>query len=311
MTSPPKDTVRVVHFSDLHLPLSSRVAPWKLLGKRALGWGNLVFNRGKTHRRDLYEGLLGQVTREMADLVVVTGDLTSLALDDEFISAERDFSKAGLDPQTTIIIPGNHDRYTPGADRSRSFEKHFSRWLPDDFAGVDAYPYVTSVGHVSVLALNTAIWRGPFRAAGYISRKQVDRAVSLVEREIDAGRHPIIAMHHPPFPLRKARLRDYRTGLDGLSYFIDSISNKTATVLHGHLHKLSRRQIGKLDVIGVPSASNNAGDETRQLGYHVYTFRGILLEKAEIVRLWPKNEAGTLIRHEIIREHLPGTAFAD
>jgi hypothetical protein len=82
------------------------------------------------------------------------------------------------------------------------------------------------------------------------------------------------------------------SGLVGVDKFTQTMNGRSATVLHGHTHGLSSRRIEGLDVMGVPSASNDTGDPIRQLAYHVYTFTRSGLEKAESVRYWPDDGGG-------------------
>jgi len=69
-----------------------------LAGKRLLGWANLTFRRSGTHKLEAFEALLEHLAAEDADMVVA-----SL------------FTRYGLYSEMTLVIPGNHDRYTPGA----------------------------------------------------------------------------------------------------------------------------------------------------------------------------------------------------
>ena len=308
MVDETKEQIRVCHFSDLHLPLSDRIRLNRLVGKRCLGYVNLRFLRGQKYKLAPFVTMLQEIAREQVDLVIMTGDLTSLALDMEFEQAGRILLDAGLQPEKTIIVPGNHDRYTFGADLSCAFEKGMERWLSPGFVRAQDYPIIQKVGPVVVAALDTAVWRNPIRSAGYIGPDQIERLVSALDRDELRGCWPVIAMHHPPFRLRQARLRDFKDGLDGLEALLRALDHRRATILHGHLHRLSRRHKAGLEVIGVPSASHDAGNESGQMAYHIYTFgRGGLLH-AEAVRHWP---SGTNDKPLFERMELPEEAFAD
>jgi 3',5'-cyclic AMP phosphodiesterase CpdA len=304
MSSDKDGTVRICHLSDLHLPLTKGVALWRLIGKRALGFLNLKLNRGRTYKTGAFCELLIKAVEERADLVAITGDITSLAFDFEFEEASRLFLEAGLNPKNTVIIPGNHDRYTADADLGEAFERGLASWLPDAFAREAGYPFVTRVGPVALIALDTAIWRNPLRAAGNINRSQIARLADLLESELIEGLWPVIAMHNPPFHLSEALLRNFRNGLDGCDELVSALGEIRATVLHGHLHKFSRRRIGNLEVIGVPAASNDSGDESTQLGYCVYTFGASGLKQAEAVRYWPNKKNERFERFELPQEML-------
>jgi 3',5'-cyclic AMP phosphodiesterase CpdA len=284
--------VRICHFSDLHLPLSRSVPPQRLLGKRLLGYGNIRFLRGKTHKQEAFAHLLEHLVNEQGDFVVMTGDVSNLALPLEFAEADRLFRDAGLRPENTLVIPGNHDRYTMGADLGEAFEKHMAPWLPNAFSRADGYPIVHKVGPIALMALDTAVWRTGIRDAGLVNSKQIERMADILKGDEMHGYWPVIAMHHPPFRRQEAFYKDFMSGLAGADKLTRTMNGRPATVLHGHMHKFSRCRVEGLDVVGVPSASNDTGDQLRQLAYHVYTFTRRGLEKAESVRYWPDDDGG-------------------
>ncbi len=275
----------IAHVSDLHLPLSGTVPVGKLLGKRALGYANLRLFRS-SHQIEHLASLLQGLKAEDPDLVVVTGDLSSLSLASEFARLDRLFEAAGLRPKSTLVLPGNHDRYTPGADRSGAFEHGMRRWLPEGFRRENGYPIVLRVGPVTVVGLDTAIWRGAYRAAGHIERSQHQRLGKLLRR-MPAGDPLVIAMHHPPYRLRGPLLHHHRAGLAGYDRLLDTLASRPAVVLYGHMHRFDRRRIGNADVIGVSSASSDTGERATQLAFHLYRFDATGLIQAQVVHHWP------------------------
>jgi 3',5'-cyclic AMP phosphodiesterase CpdA len=295
-----KDKVRICHFSDLHLPLTQTVPPWRLLGKRFLGYGNIRFRRGKTHKEEAFISLLEQMVAEKADLTVMTGDLTNLALEFEFSNVKRMFREAGLRPETTLVIPGNHDRYTLGSDLGCVFEKEMALWLPEGFSRKSGFPLIKKLGPVMIGAMDTAVSRQGIRDAGRVAGDQLERLVYVLEQEQAENYWPVIVMHHPPFRRSEGGFRDFMSGLVDWDKFVRAMGGRKATVLHGHMHRVSRLKIEGLDVIGVPSASNDKGDQARQLAYHVYSFERTGLKKIEIVRHWPSApRKGRFIRTEL------------
>ncbi len=287
MIAPIPDTTRICQLTDLHLPLAQKVPLYKLIGKRSLGFSNLRFIRTRTHKRRPFERLCEEMQRAAPELVIITGDLTNLSLAFEFAEVDRVLRRVGLTPQNTIVIPGNHDRYTMGADLTNGFEHGMGDWLPENFSRSGGYPITRVVGSVAVAALDTAVWRSAMRAAGRVDPEQTKRLGAFLDQSARDGLWPLIAMHHPPFRLRRAALRDYRAGLAGLPLFEQAIAPYRATIIHGHLHYLSRRQIGSWDVIGAPSASNDVGLARAQLAFHCYDFNRTGLERARSVQYWP------------------------
>ncbi len=284
--------MEICHFSDLHLALKKEPRVWQLLSKRALGYANLKLNRGKTHKRSVLKSLLRDVAKRDPGLVVVTGDFTSLSLRSEYEEIDRLFMEAGLNPASTFVIAGNHDRYTPLASLSNAFERGMERWLGSDNGDRAGVPRYRIKDNVVVIGLDTAIWRGPTSAAGRIGKNQIERLIDLLDSESVRGKWPVIALHHPPFHLKKERFRDLRVGLEGVDDLMGALEDRGATLIHGHLHLLSRRRLGKLDIIGVPSASNDTGIVESQAAYHTYRLNAEGLVSAESTRFWPDGERG-------------------
>ncbi|MBW2700092.1 MAG: metallophosphoesterase [Deltaproteobacteria bacterium] len=280
------DTLRIAHLSDLHLPLTQSAPVWSLMGKRALGWFNLKMLRGNTHRLDVFLALLADLAEQSPDVVVITGDLVNLAYDFEFAEVARLLEEAGLDPARCVLVPGNHDRYTAGADRGAAFEKGMSDWLPPGLARRDGYPWLRKLGPICVLALDSAVWRGPARAAGRLADGQLERLAGLLDG-LDDSCHPVLAMHHPPIRLRGPALRDYRAGLSGFEGLFRVLGRRPATVLHGHLHRIGRSRRGAVEILGAPSASNDCGRSEDQAAYHLLTFSSRGLLSAQARRFWP------------------------
>jgi 3',5'-cyclic AMP phosphodiesterase CpdA len=284
---PSRETIRIGHLSDLHLPLPARVPLSALAGKRLIGWTNARLIRARAHRRRPVAALLEHLAARDPDLVVITGDLVSLALDFEYAAVDVLLRGAGLRPENTMLLPGNHDRYTPTADYGRSFERGLAAWLPAGFDARGGWPRCLRAGPVSLLGLDTAVWRGPLRAAGRLGAGQTARLERLAAAEAAAGRQLVLAMHHPPFRLAGGRWRQYRTGLAGARRLAALLGRWPATVLCGHLHRLDRRRLGRAQVICAPSASHLGHDPHLQAAYHLYNLDAGGPQHAEAVRYRP------------------------
>ena len=76
--------MRVAHFSDLHVLALEGVARSRFFNKRFTGWVNLRVKRSHKHRPGHLRAVAQEITRAKVDHVVITGDLTNLALEGEF-----------------------------------------------------------------------------------------------------------------------------------------------------------------------------------------------------------------------------------
>ena len=288
MTANTNSVTTITHISDFHLPISGGIPFHKLLSKRVLGWANLKFNRGKTHQIEPFIKLLDHLAGQNASICIATGDFVNLALNQEFAHLAQLFRERGFTSDRLFCIPGNHDRYTPGAQMRGDFERHFMDWLP--FPGAPRqYPTFKRVGSAAIVGLNTAIWRGPVRAAGRLPKRQFRRLKGILD-SLEPGVTPIIAMHHPPFAIGRHRLKQYLDGMQRFEPLMDLLQNRNAVVIHGHIHVLSDRLCGDVRVIGVPSASNDAGNSERQLAYNTLRIGPEGLIDASTTRYWPQKD---------------------
>ncbi|MBN2498188.1 MAG: metallophosphoesterase [Deltaproteobacteria bacterium] len=264
-----ESTVQIAHLSDLHLPLPVPMPLAGFVSKRLLGWLNLRLLR-TDHELARFERLLELAAgRGWPELTVLSGDLVNLALPAEYEQVCALMRRGGLEPARCMVLPGNHDRYTPSADAGGAFERGMRDWLPPGF-GRRSYPQVRVLGPLLVIGLDSAVWRGPIRAAGRLDRAQLGRLPALLDSH--PGLHPVIALHHPPWRLDGPLMHHYRAGLAGFASLLAAIGDRPATVLCGHLHRALRRRAGRVEILAAPSASLRSGDPLEQSACHVYTF---------------------------------------
>ncbi len=275
------EPMRIAHFSDLHLLSLEGVPMWRFLNKRLTGWANLRFKRGHIHRASYVRAIAGEIARAKVDHVVVTGDLTNLALEPEFELARsllRD--DLGLDPSRVTVVPGNHDLYTRGALASRRFEHYFADWLKSDLpdlavdTGGARFPIVKLRGSAAIIALSSAVPRLPLVAAGELGRAQLDALARVLEHPEVAQRTVVIALHHPPVH-SWSRVKAHVEGLRDAPELLTLLKPlPRCLVLHGHLHRRIQRVVrtagGTLHQVGATSASLHDAAAGRMAGFNIY-----------------------------------------
>lgn len=272
--------MRIAHFSDLHLLALEGVPPSRFLNKRLTGWVNLRLKRGSIHRSAYVRAIADEVAGSGIDHVVVTGDLSNLALESEFDRARALFERMGLDASRLTVVPGNHDVYTRGSLRTRRFEKYFSPWLRGDLpdlavdVGGARFPVVKLRGSVAFIALTSAVPQWPFVAAGILGRAQLDALERVLAHPEVIRRTPVLALHHPPVH-RWSRVKTHLEGLrdsDDLLRVLSRVSH--GLILHGHLHRRIQRVVntdaGKVLQVGATSASLQHDEPARMAGFNVY-----------------------------------------
>ena len=169
---------------------------------------------------------LGIPKGERLDLVVLSGDLTLAAREEEFEKA-RAFIAALKAP--TLSVPGNHD-ITPYHLVER-FVAPYRRWR--EFIGAELEPSWSN-GTAAVVGINTAR-RMRFRldwSHGSVSRGQL-RALSPRFAALGACPFRIVVAHHPLEHLpgeKKKRMRGADEAMEELARLNADV------VLSGHLH---------------------------------------------------------------------------
>jgi len=274
--------VRIAHLSDVHVLDLTAVRWTRFLNKRLTGLVNLVGHRKNAHPQSLLEAAVAElVLARDIDHVVVTGDLTNLALESEFARARELLSPLS---GRLSVIPGNHDVYTRGAQRSRRFEAYFGDWMWGD--GADRhYPWLKSFGPqdggVALLGFSSAVARLPFLATGVVSRAQLARLDALVASGALQGRTPVALVHHN-LHARGFR-KDNMHGLSDREAFLAALSKAgVKLLLHGHTHVAHRMHAHGLEVIGSGSSTWASEDPRHIARYNVYDVGPAGLEAVEI-----------------------------
>ncbi len=235
---------RVAHISDLHI-LDLEGTRWhQFLNKRMTGAMNLAGMRRNAHPLAVCEHLALRLAQEDIDHVIITGDVTNLALDSEFRRAREIVERIGP-PAYVTMIPGNHDMYTRGALRHHRFERWFGDYMVDDAdehhtaitKGRLHYPFVRAPSpHVRIYGLSSAIPTPPFLAFGHVGRDQLERLRALVAEESDVVTVRIVLVHHNLH--HRLGAAEYLASLYDRQAFSDVMREIGATtVLHGHTHQ--------------------------------------------------------------------------
>jgi 3',5'-cyclic AMP phosphodiesterase CpdA len=238
--------MRLFHISDLHFQADIPLTRFPLLGWRRLLAQTEYRLLGRRKRFADVPGavrrLLAEATAWGADHLLVSGDLTAIALPEEFEEARAALSSWS---GRMTIIPGNHDRYTPAAARQQLFEKAFEKELVSDVKGSaiqGPYPIVKLLGRdVAVIGLTSArVPISPGFAAGWIGKLQRRRLAELLLSPELRGRMIFVACHHAPFKASGASDRKSHGLLDAAQLLRVLKEGKVAGLGHGHIHKRYR-----------------------------------------------------------------------
>lgn len=205
--------------------------------------------------------LLSDAAAHAFDHVVLSGDLTALALDEEFEGVRNALGPLADRPDKLTVIPGNHDVFTPGSARKKRFEAWFGHLLDSDLPELRAegpWPHVRLVGDdVAVVGLCSArVPPVPGIAAGLVGDDQLLALLRICEHPRVKGRAIHVVVHHAP--LRPdGRLDSKHHGMaDGQKLVQAAILGKVDTILCGHIHNRFRYAVeGGPTIVGGGSST--------------------------------------------------------
>jgi 3',5'-cyclic AMP phosphodiesterase CpdA len=274
--------MKLAHCSDLHL-LSHDGARWlDLANKRWLGAMNLLSNRSRHYHVAAFEAMVDDLNALGVDHVLCTGDVTNLALRQEFEFARKKFDRLALGPLHVTVLPGNHDAYV--AEGIPLFAEAFAPYATTDdgWAWTEAdgdgdgddlhWPIVRVRGELALIGVSTSRATPWFTAYGRIGAGQLARLRRALADERLRGKVRLVAIHHPPAGKRaQSRIR----GLRDHAAFAEVIAETGADlIVHGHEHRDMLEELpvpgGAVAVRGVASGTYHHNKPERTARYRVF-----------------------------------------
>lgn len=287
-----QDRFLFAHLSDLHVALHTPVPMRALFNKRLFGFLSWRAHRRRRYRPEILEVLRADLDRVRPDHVVITGDLTTLALPVEFEEAARQLHAFG-GPQRVSVVPGNHDAYVP-----LPWVRSWAAWA--DYMASEAigcrprastdfthFPWVRRRSFVAFIGLSSAVPTKPFLAQGRLGAAQLGRLEHQLTRLAQEGLFRVILVHHSPIE----GTSDGRKRLTDAAEFRAVVRRAGAElILHGHEHRAGMAMIpgpaipgpatpgraglgsdGAVPVLGVASATAapRPGEPNRRAQYYL------------------------------------------
>jgi 3',5'-cyclic AMP phosphodiesterase CpdA len=302
--------MRLAHCSDLHL-LSHDGARWlDLANKRWIGAMNLLSNRSRHYHVDAFDDMIRDLNAAAVDHVLCTGDVTNLALRQEFAFARDRFDRLTLGPAGVTVIPGNHDAYVAEgvplfAEWFGAFSASDPGWEWSDADRTDEpgepddlrWPIVRIRGELALVGTSTSRATPWFTAYGRVGAGQLARLARVLRDARLAGKVRVVAIHHPPAGKPAAnRIR----GLRDHAAFAEVIAAAGAhLIVHGHEHRDITESLpgpaGPVSVRGIPSGTYFPGhghhkprNRERIARYRIYEIAGGQVI-SDHVRIWNRD----------------------
>jgi 3',5'-cyclic AMP phosphodiesterase CpdA len=288
--------MRFLHCSDVHVTDDYFSKNFLRLGwRRWVAMAELQVG-GRARRFAHAEETLRQISRDAVSLganhLIVSGDLTAYAMPDEFEKARGALAPWVEDRARASVIPGNHDRYTPGSLKSHRFERSFGQLLSSDVPELqveDGFPFVRLLGDAdAVVGLCSArVPRFPGMSFGRIGQAQLSALAAAVTDRRLLGRAVLVLVHHAPFR-PNGRPDKLSHGLLDADALLTLLPGPRFAVLHGHIHHRFHHEATatRPHIFGAGS-STEAGDE----GYWLIETAGGRIASARALR--PGAAAGT------------------
>jgi 3',5'-cyclic AMP phosphodiesterase CpdA len=272
--APAEPTIRLAHFSDVHL--TTRPLGWALRdlrSKRLSGWFHLrALGRGKQFRlaHEVTTAMMAELRERRPDRLIFSGDATALGFASEFVHAARYLGVGDAD-LPGLAVPGNHDYYTRGAVSARAFEREFAAWQVGERLDEETYPFAQRVGTVWLIGVNscTANLR-PWDASGAVGAPQRQRLHELLSR-MPAG--PRIIVTHYPVCLADGRPESRWHGLRDLAETVRvAADGGIALWLHGHRH--TPYFVARSPYAPFPAVCAGSATQMGRASYTEYTITG-------------------------------------
>ncbi len=223
---------RIAHLSDLHLledgwRRRSTSERWRL---HYLSVGRPLDAEERRKR-----ALASLRSAARADLVVITGDLTEDGTDAQFEVLAELLQEAGVDPQRTFIVPGNHDAYHDFEAFERALEGPLASYAATSRPGT-----VTVTDSVALVSVSTALPQPYTRSAGHSDDHHLERVAKLASVE---KRAVVAIQHHPPGPSGHPVYNWIDGNQNHRSNRALLETNRAISVLHGHIHRSVNRRL--------------------------------------------------------------------
>ena len=216
--------------------------------------------------------LLRSILERDFDHLIITGDLTSTADEEDYFLVREILKNFGLlDSKKLTVVPGNHDIFGgphraidvlsfPHHIRNVDYRYRFSLFqaaFRETFEGCYfphdglAYPYVKQIGPFAFIGLNSvppwSLRRNPLGSNGLLSDEQYEGLESLMDSPVLAQLVPIVGIHHHFNDLsrdaaptnsvwRKIEAKTMRLRKRRRTLrLLESLGVKC--ILHGHIHR--------------------------------------------------------------------------
>ncbi len=214
------------------MKLSSLRKRGRFLSKQLPGMINYRLFRRSHFKRETRDSLIKYLENTDWDYLIISGDLTTLSMPEEFEIA-RDALEPLIKQGPVLLTTGNHDCYTPSAQRSALIKEYFGDLFPFDLK--DNLKYFKLSHNYLLYEIDQAIPRHLFSSQGKVRVALKD--ISDHMGKLDPGMKKIVMGHYPVFLPDDVSEKSHHQleNRSAMKNFL--VENDVRLYLHGHLHK--------------------------------------------------------------------------
>ena len=284
--------MKLGHISDLHIFAYEQSSPRRFLNKRIVGGTNILLNRSKSHSPLVVQAALDMLDSFEVDHIAITGDLTNLALEEEFRAAANVIAGITGAEERVSVVPGNHDYYVPEIQETGTFERHFEQYQRSDLPSYqleNGYPFCKFLGDdIALIGLNTGIASPPMFAVGKVDARELRSLEQMLDDPKLRDRYKIVMLHHPLLPFEHSKV-EYTRRLINANEVLDVLRWKNVDLaIHGHNHYYHQLELphlgapGTLHICEAGSTSVSSSKNPMSGGkFNIYTIEDGRLIKIE------------------------------
>ncbi len=226
--------MKILHFSDIHTGGVFRSFS-ALFDKRLIGTLNYKLRRRHEINWQYLDKALEIIHQEKPDIVINTGDLTSVSEPAEFIEAlERLNSITGKQDFTFLNVPGNHDNYIHNPSSLKSRHETFDTLNNGTFP-LSSFPHLFIKEQVVFILVDESRPNFGINSSGRID----DTTLNKVENWCDEFKDKsIILVGHYPLKNHLGEPLNSSRALENSERLRDLLEKgKIAVNLCGHIHR--------------------------------------------------------------------------